>query len=32
MLGLEINAGLGLLLIGAAVIIIGLWMMGDEDE
>lgn len=32
MLGCEIDNGLLLMLIGAAMMIIGLWMMGDEDE
>lgn len=32
MLVFEIDNGLVLMLIGAAMMIIGLWMLGDEDE
>ena len=32
MLGCEIDNGLLLMLIGVAMAIIGLWMLGDEDE
>lgn len=32
MMVFEIDSGLALLLIGAAMMIIGLWMLGDEDE
>lgn len=32
MLIFEIDKGLVLMLIGAAMMIIGLWMLGDEDE
>ena len=32
MLVFEIDNGLVLMLIGVAMMIIGLWMMGDEDE
>ena len=32
MLVFEIDNGLVLMLIGVAMMIIGLWMLGDEDE